>query len=526
MKPKVVVAEEIAPAGLKALAEHCTVEVAVGEPRDSLLAQLADAAGLIVRSATIVDAELLSAAPQLRVVGRAGVGVDNIDLEAATSAGVLVVNAPTANIISAAEHTMALMLAQVRNVPRGDTTLRDGSWERASLQGVELHGKTLGLIGLGRVGSLVAVRALAFGMTVTAYDPYVGEEAARRVGARLADELDEVLAEADIISIHVPLTRDTRNLIAAPELARMKDGVRIVNASRGGVVDESALVTALESGKVAGAALDVFEEEPTPHAGLRALPQVVLTPHLGASTREAQDKAGIDVAVAVSDALRGELVASAVNVDVGQELPEEVRRVLPLAEQLGAVFVALAQGIPAVLIVRAEGELAAHPTRALSLAALTGALRRVVDVPISYVNAPALARSRGVVLSEEASPEVEEYRWRVKLTGTVGKRELSLAGTMGRKGPLLVEILSYEVELPLSDHMLIVRNDDVPGVIGRLGTYIGDAGINIANMVVGRSPDTGAAAMMGLNLDQPLRPDQVDGLLSLEGISEAIAVEL
>ncbi|MFQ5967637.1 MAG: phosphoglycerate dehydrogenase [Acidimicrobiia bacterium] len=526
MKPKVVVAEEIAPAGVKALAEYCTVDVAVGLSRAELIERLADAAGLIVRSGTQVNAELLGSAQHLRVIGRAGVGVDNIDLEAATTAGVLVVNAPTANVISAAEHTMALMLAQARNVPRGDTTLRSGLWDRSALEGVELHGKTLGLIGLGRVGSLVAVRALAFGMNVVAYDPYVGEEAARRVGARLAEELEEVLSEADIITIHVPLTRETRNLIGHAETSKMKDGVRIVNASRGGVLDESALVDALASGKVAGAALDVFEEEPKPHDGLKEFAQVVLTPHLGASTREAQDKAGTDVAIAVADTLRGELVSSAVNVDVGQELPDEVRRVLPLAERLGIVFVALARGLPAELVVRAEGELAAHPTRAIGLAALTGALRRVVDAPVSYVNAPTLARIRGLVLSEEASPEVEEYLWRVKLTGSVGKRVVSVAGTMGRKGPLLVEILGYEVELPLSEHMLIVRNDDVPGVIGRLGTFIGDAGINIANMVVGRAPETGAAAMMGLNLDQPLQLDQVEGLLGLEGISEAIAVEL
>ncbi len=523
---KVVIAEEIAPAGVKLLEDTCLVDLAVDVPRHELLERLADAEGLIVRSGTLVDAELLAAAPGLRVIGRAGVGVDNIDVEAATGAGVLVVNAPTANVISAAEHTMALMLADARNIARGDSMVRRGAWDRKALQGVELHGKTLGLLGLGRVGSLVAIRALAFGVKVIAYDPYVGEEAARRLGVRLATELGEVLSQADVISIHVPLTNETRNLIDADAISLMKDGVRIVNASRGGVLDEGALVEALRSGKVSGAALDVFEEEPEPHAGLLEMQQVVLTPHIGAATREAQDKAGSDVAAAVAEALRGELVAGAVNVDVGRELPDEVRHVLGLAEQLGAVFVGLAKGLPPSLTIRSEGELAAYDTKAIGLAALTGALRRVMEVPVSYVNAMPMARSRGIALVEESSPDSEEYLSRVELRGTVAGRPVSVAGTMGKKGPLLVSILGHEVELPLSSHMLIVRNADVPGVIGRLGTFLGDAGVNIANMVVGRAPATGAAAMMGLNLDSPLEAEQVSGLLGLEGIHEAVAFEL
>ncbi|HEY5578678.1 MAG TPA: hydroxyacid dehydrogenase, partial [Acidimicrobiia bacterium] len=287
MKPKVVVAEEIAEAGLKALEEHANVEMAIGLERYELLGRLADAAGLIVRSGTAVDADLISAAPDLRVVGRAGVGVDNIDVPAATAAGILVVNAPTANVVSAAEHTFAMILAQARRIPQADAMVRSGRWDRRTLQGFELHGKTLGLIGLGRVGSLVAARALAFGMTIIAYDPYVGAEVARRLRVRLVEVMDQVLAEADVITVHVPLTRETRGLLGPDQLARVKKGCCIINTSRGGVVDEAALVEALRSGAVAGAALDVFEDEPKPHPGLLELSQVVLTPHLGASTREA-----------------------------------------------------------------------------------------------------------------------------------------------------------------------------------------------------------------------------------------------
>ncbi len=308
---KVVVAEEIAPSGIEALSRAGEVANLAGASRDELLAALADADALVVRSATDVDAELLASAPMLRVVGRAGIGVDNIDLSAATARGVMVVNAPQANIISAAEHTFALLLAQARNVPRGDASIRDGRWERAQLKGVELHGKTLGIIGLGRIGTLVARRAAAFGMKLLAYDPYVSVESARRLGAEVLP-LDEVLAQADFLTIHLPKTNETAGLISTEAFAKMKDGVRIVNASRGGIVDEAALVEAVRSGKVGGAGLDVFDVEPlAPDSPLVEEPRIVLSPHLGASTTEAQDKAGTDVAAAVVAALSGELVASA-----------------------------------------------------------------------------------------------------------------------------------------------------------------------------------------------------------------------
>ncbi len=526
MIPKVVIAESIAPAGIAALATHCEVLDGVGLNRTDLQALLTDAQALIVRSATAVDAELIEGSHQLKVIGRAGIGVDNIDVSAATAAGIVVVNAPQANVISAAEHTMALLLGQARHLARADAVLRSGVWDRKSYQGVELHGRTLGVIGLGRIGSLVAKRAQAFGMQVLAYDPYIGADRARQLEVELAEGLDELYARADFITIHLPLTEETTGMINAETLMRMKPGVRIVNASRGGIIDEDALAAAIRSGRVAGAALDVFANEPITESPLFDLPQVLVTPHLGAATREAQDKAGVDVAEAVAGALRGELVLSAVNVDIGADVTEEVRRFLPLAEHLGRVFVGVARGLPDRLTVRVEGRLADYPVRPLGLAALKGALSAVSSVTVSYVNAPALASRHGIAVVEESSSESTEYVSLVRLAGTVAGRDISLAGTIGRRAPILVEMFGYELDLPLSQYMLIVRNADVPGLIGRVGTFLGTLDVNIANMVVGRSSVTGAAAMMGIDIDQPLSPDMVESARKLEGVEEARFVQL
>lgn len=523
MKPRVVVAEPLAQAGIDALAEVCEVDLAVGVERPELLARLADAAGLVVRSATQVDAELLAAAPNLSVVGRAGVGVDNIDVAAATERGVLVVNAPNANTISAAEHTMALLLAQARNIPRAHASLSGGAWERSKFGGVELHGKTLGVIGLGKIGTLVAQRCLAFGMTVVAFDPFVAEDRARRLGIEPVD-LDTVFRRADFITVHLPKTRDTEGLLGRENLARCKPGVRIVNTSRGGIIDEDALAEAIRSGRVAGAALDVFSREPLTESPLFELPQVVLTPHLGASTAEAQDKAGTDVAEAVATALRGDLVLTAVNVDIGREVGEEVRAFLPVAEHLGRVFAGLGEGLSGKLLVRAEGRIGGYDPRPLKLAVLKGALTAVSTEPVSFVNASTIAEQRGIVVEIEASEQSEEYVSLLRVADPA--RHLSLAGTLARKGPMMVEIMGHDVELPFSEHILIMRNADTPGVIGRVGTYLGSIGVNIANMVVGRSRVTGESAMMGLNVDQGLSPEQVAGLRRLDGIVEARSIDL
>jgi D-3-phosphoglycerate dehydrogenase len=524
-RPTVVVAESLAAAGIEALSRDFDVIDASGWPRPALLEAMNTANGLVVRSSTVVDRELIEAAPLLKVIGRAGIGVDNIDVDAATSRGVLVVNAPQANTISAAEHAFALLLAQVRHIPQADARTRGGNWDRKSFQGVELHGKTLGVIGLGRIGSLVATRAMAFGMKVLAYDPFISAERARRQGAELVD-LDKLLASADFITIHLPLTPDTEHLIGKDALAKCKPGVRIVNTSRGGIVDEEALAEAVRSGAVGGAALDVFVNEPLTESPFFDLPQVVLTPHLGASTVEAQDKAGIQVAEVVAAALAGDLVLSAVNLDLGRELSEDVREFLPIAEQLGRVFIGLAGGVPDQLRVTARGRLALSEVRPLGLAVLKGGLAAVSAEPVSFVNVTSMAHNRGIALVLEADENSPEYVSVLEATGKVGGELVSVAATRSRKGPMLVEILGHDVELPISKRLLIVRNADVPGMIGRVGTFLGDIGVNIANMVVGRSRTSGEAAMMGLNLDSPLPEEEVGRLRLVPGVEEARYVEV
>ncbi len=521
--PLVVVAEPIAEAGIELLRDHARVEKV--SDRSELLDVVGDAMALIVRSATQVDSELIEAAPALKVIGRAGVGVDNIDLAAATAAGILVVNVPQANVVSAAEHTIALLLSQARRIPEADRSLRAGKWERSSLQGIELNGKVLGIIGLGRVGMIVAHIAAALGMRMLAYDPYVATDRARRVGVEMVD-LGRLLEESDFVTIHVPRTRDTELLIDEAALRRVKHGIRIVNTARGGIVDEAALADAVRDGRVAGAALDVFSTEPVAESPLFELPQVVVTPHLGASTVEAQDKAGLNVAKAVLEALEGGLVPNAVNVEAGLDVPEETRPFLPLAERLGSIFVAVASGVPDELVIRVEGRLAEGPVRPIALAALKGVLSRVSDAPITFVNASAVARARGVTVLEEATRESPDYQSVIRVSGRRGQERHSVAGTtVGRKGPVITEALDHEVELPISRHMLLLLNDDVPGTIGRVGTYLGAQDININDMVVGRSTISGEAQMMGLSLNKGLGEDEVRGLRALEGVSLAVFVQ-
>ncbi|MCJ7725717.1 MAG: phosphoglycerate dehydrogenase [Acidimicrobiia bacterium] len=523
----IVVAETIADAGLDYLGEHATVEVAVGLSPDELLPRLAVADALVVRSATRVGAGLLAAAPNLKVIGRAGIGMDNIDLTATAAAGVMVVNAPEAAAISAAEHTLALRLSQARRIPEADRALRAGSWERERFRGVELYGKTLGVVGLGRIGTLVAQRGAAFGMRVISYDPYVGADRARRIGVVPMERLADLMAEADFVTVHLPLTRETEGLIGVEALAQAKPGVRIVNTARGGVVDEEALAAAIRAGRVAGAALDVFATEPMTESPLFELAEVVVTPHLGASTVEAQDKAGMAVAEAVIEALRGALVPSAVNIDVGPEVPAGLLQFLPLAEDLGCLFVALSQRLPQRLTVRVEGDLADLPVRPVALAALTGMLAAVSDAPVSFANAPALAKARGVTVIEESAPDSPVYPSGIRLTGDCGDGPVSVAGTVSdRRGPVLIEAFEHMIELPLSRYVAVVLNDDIPGVIGSVGTYLGDLGVNIADMVVGRPTAGEDSSMMGLSLDRSLTQSEVEGMLAMDTCRSAFFVEL
>ncbi len=522
---KVVIAEVIADSAIDELAVSYDVDVAIDADRDELIARLGDAAALVVRSATQVDADMIAAAPKLEVIGRAGIGVDNIDVDAATDRGILVVNAPEANTISAAEHTMALLLAQARRIPEADASLRAGRWDRSRLQGVELHGKTLGVLGLGRIGAMVAERASAFGMRVMAHDPYVSEEHAARFGVELTS-LDDLLTEADFLTIHMPRTAETEGLIDAAAFKKMKDGVRIVNAARGGIVDEGALAAAVAEGTVAGAAVDVYAVEPTTESPLFELSEVVVTPHLGASTREAQDKAGAAVADSVAAALRGELVLTGVNLDFGATVSEEMVPFLTLTERLGTIFVHEAQGLPPTLTIRCEGRLHELPVRPLALAALKGALRVVSEGPVSYVNAPVLARHHGVTVTEASSPDAEGYQNVIRLTGSVDGVSRSVAGTwMETRGPLLLEVDGCELEAPLTEHLLLTRVADVPGAIEEVVAYVGEAQPNVQDVTVGRHPGDDVAIVV-MALDRGLTTDEIDALLGGDGVQSVRSVAL
>jgi D-3-phosphoglycerate dehydrogenase len=484
------------------------------------------AAALIIRSATQVDAEVLEAGSDLVVVGRAGIGLDNVDVDAATRRGVMVVNAPQSNVLSAAEHTIALMLAQARNVPQADRDLRAGGWNRSRWEGVELYGKTLGVVGLGRVGVLVAQRAHAFGMRLAAHDPYVSAERARQLGVQLVPTLEELVAMADFLTVHLPKTPETLGLIGRDLLAKAKPTLRIVNTARGGIVDEVALAEAVRDGRIAGASLDVFEAEPTTESPLFELEQVVVTPHLGASTAEAQDKAGQTIAEQVVLALQGDFVPYAVNV-AASEANETVRPFLPLAERLGALFTGLASGIADALEVSYEGEIADYDCRVLTLAILRGVLAPVVDEPVSFVNAPQLAAQRGLTYRETTSSSARDYVNLVTLRGTVGGDPVHVAGTLygKREAPRIVGIADHIVDLPPSSHMLVVRNADVPGMIGTVGTILGDADVNISDMDVGKSP-TGEAALMVLTVDASVPPPVIEQLRAEPGVVDARAIEL
>jgi D-3-phosphoglycerate dehydrogenase / 2-oxoglutarate reductase len=493
---RILVTEAIADAGLDRLRdEGHEVDVRLAPTPEELLALVPGAAALIVRSATQVTAEVLAAADDLVVVGRAGIGLDNVDVAEATSRGVMVANAPQSNTLSAAEHTMALLLAMARNVPQAHAALREGRWERSAWTGVELSDKTLGVIGLGRIGKLVAQRALAFGMRLVAYDPFVSEDRARQMNVTLVD-LDRLVEEADFVTLHVAKTADTVGLIDADLLARARPGIRIINVARGGIVDEAALADAIVSGRVAGAALDVFDTEPCTDSPLFALDQVVVTPHLGASTVEAQDKAGDTIAEQVSLALRGDFVPFAVNV-MAAEASEVVRPFLALAERLGQLFAGLAEaGQAGELAVEYQGELADFDTRILTLSVLKGYIGATSDQPVSYVNAPQIAKERGLEVRETSTATAHDFVNLVTLRGSGHAVAGTLVGLSGQ--PRLVMVDDHLVDVPPAEHMIVIRNDDQPGVIGRVGTILGDAGVNIADMDVGRSP-TGESALMVLS---------------------------
>ncbi|WP_088318922.1 phosphoglycerate dehydrogenase [Kineosporia sp. R_H_3] len=525
-KPVVLIAEELSPATVEALGPDFEIRSCDGSDRGQLLAAIADVDAILIRSATKVDAEALAAAKNLKVVARAGVGLDNVDVKASTQAGVMVVNAPTSNIVSAAELAIALLLAVARNVPQASAALKDGKWARSKYTGIEVYEKTVGVVGLGRIGVLVAQRLMAFGTKVVAYDPYVSSARAGQMGVRLVG-LDELLTEADFITVHLPKTPETVGLIGEEQLRRVKPTAVLVNAARGGIVDEAALFAALKEGRLAGAGLDVYAKEPCTDSPLFELDNVVALPHLGASTDEAQEKAGIAVARSVRLALSGELVPDAVNVS-GGVIAEDVRPGIPLAEKLGRVFTAIAGSVPVQLDVEVRGEITANDVSVLRLAALKGMFRDVVESQVSYVNAPVLAAERGVEVRLLTDPESPEYRNVVTLSGTLADgTRVSVAGTL--TGPKQVEKLvaidGLDLEVPLAENMLVLRYTDRPGIIGALGRLLGDAGVNIAAMQVGRAAEGGVAVSV-LTLDSAAPAAVVDEIAREIGASSARLVTL
>jgi D-3-phosphoglycerate dehydrogenase / 2-oxoglutarate reductase len=525
-RPIVLVAEQLSPAGLAQLDSGFEVRHTDGGDRAQLLPALAEAEAVIVRSATTIDAEALACAPRLRVVARAGVGLDNVDVEAATRAGVMVVNAPTSNILSAAEHAVALLLALARNVPQAMASLRDGQWQRARFTGVELHGKVAGILGLGKIGVLVAERLAAFGMTVIAYDPYVAAARAGQLGVRLVT-LPELLAEADFISVHLPRTAETTGLLGDRELRQVKPEVRIVNAARGGIVDEAALASAISEGRVAGAALDVYATEPPADSPLLRMDRVVVTPHLGASTAEAQERAGIDVARSVRLALAGEFVPDAVNVQ-GGAVADDIKPGLPLAEQLGRIFTALAGGVAARVEVEVQGEIAALDVSVLQLAAMKGIFIDSVADPVTYVNAPLVAKDRGVEVSLVTTAECADWRNLIRLRGTLpGGQVVSVSGTLTglRQSPKIVEINGFDTELAPASHMIFLSYTDRPGIVGIVGHILGGQQINIAGMQVCRDA-RGGEALIALTVDTAVPADVVDEIARAIGATAARVADL
>jgi D-3-phosphoglycerate dehydrogenase len=507
-KPVVLVAEELSPATVEALEPDFDIRNADGANRSELLAALPEAHAVLVRSATQLDAEALKVATKLKVIARAGVGLDNVDIKAATAAGVMVVNAPTSNIVSAAELAVGHLLSLARHIPRAHASLATGEWKRGSFTGVELFEKTIGIVGLGRIGALVAERLSGFGATLIGFDPYVQPARASQMGVTLTT-LEDLMAQSDFITIHIPKTPETTGMIGVDQLKSAKPNLRIVNASRGGIIDEDALFEALSQNWIAGAGIDVFVNEPPTGSPLLGLPNIVVTPHLGASTDEAQEKAGIAVAKSVKLALEGELVPDAVNV-AGGIIDPTVRPGISLMEKLGQVFVGLCPSALSSIDVEVRGEIAAHDVSVLKLAALKGIFSRIVSEQVSYVNAPLMAEARGMEVTLTKDETSVDYRNLLTLRGVLADGSVVSASatlTGAKQTQKLVGINGYEVEVPLASYHIVMMYEDRPGIVAVYGKAFGDASINIAGMQIAR--DTrGGQALSVLTVDSRV-PDEL-----------------
>jgi len=520
-QPRVLIADAMSADAESILAGRgIVVAVKTGMKPDALIAEVGAYDGLLVRSSTKVTADVLAAATRLKVIGRAGIGVDNVDVAAATAHGVVVMNTPFGNAITTAEHAIAMMMTLARQIPAADRSMREGKWEKTRFVGMELAGKTLGMVGCGNIGSIVASRAQGLKMRVVVSDPFLSVERARELGVERV-ELAELLARADVITVHTPLNDATRGLIGAAELAAAKTGVRIVNCARGGIIEEAALHDALVSGHVAGAALDVFATEPPVGSPLLALENVVLTPHLGASTAEAQEKVAQQVAEQAADFLLSGAVSNAVNMpSISAEEAPQLAPYMKLAGQLGAFAGQLTRtGIEKVTI-EYEGHVAGLNTRPLTAIALAGLLAPMVE-SVNVVNAPVVAHDRDIAVSEVRHDRRGDYPTLIRLTVTTERRTRDVAGTLfADNRPRIVEIKGIRIDAEPSRHMLYIANEDVPGVIGFLGKTLGEAGINIATFALGRA-EAGGDAIALISVDQPLSAEVLAAIRARDGIAQA-----
>lgn len=533
--PKVLVKEKVGPSGIEALREAgFEVDLGIDWDEQTFLDKLPEYDGVLIRSATTFTPELIDKATNLKVIGRAGVGVDNVDIAAATKRGIIVVNAPQSNVVTAAEHTVALMMSLARNIPRANAGMHQGKWERSKLSGVELYGKTLGIIGFGRIGQLVAERAQGLAMDVIAYDPYVGADRYKELGVEKADDSDAIYAKADFITIHLPKTPETTGWLGARAFEKVKPGVRILNVARGGLVDEAALKVALDNGQVGGAALDVFENEPVTEHILQGYDNVILTPHLGASTAEANDRAGFQAAEQIVAALSGGTVTTAVNAPaVGREDLEILTPFVPLATKLGRIAVELA-GTSSVDRIEVEvlGRIADRDVRPLSLAVLRGALEGRTEETVNDVNAPGIAQERGIEVSETTNTQARDFTDLVRVTVVSGTERHRVVGTtLGRHDrPHLLEAWDQKFNLQLEGNLLILRYVDQPGMVGRIGGLLGDAGVNIEQAAVGYHQDQegarGRSAVMVITTDKPVSADTLSDILAQDNFEDGRTVSL
>jgi D-3-phosphoglycerate dehydrogenase / 2-oxoglutarate reductase len=525
---KVLVKEKIADSGVELLRENFDVELGLEMSDDELGEAIGAYDAILIRSATKMTAELIERADNLKVIGRAGTGVDNVDIPAATRRGVIVANAPESNSVAAAEHTLALMLALCRNVPQAHGSLTGGAWERPKFKGTELYGKTLGVVGFGRIGQLVAKRAQSFGMDVIGFDKFVTAERFRELGVDGAESVEDLLGRADVVTLHVPKTPETINLIDADAVAAMKEGARLVNCARGELVDLDAVEAGLESGRLGGAALDVFPSEPFTDHTLFSRPDVVVTPHLGASTAEAQDRAGVVTAEQVTAALTGGVVTNAVNIAaVRPEEMEALAPFVPLCEKLGRLAQGLGQGPVDRVGVEFRGRISTHDTRLLGIAVLVGVLSGNTEEPVNLVNAPQMAEERGIDLVETKESGAEDFTDLVAVRIGSGENEVEVAGTAvgPRSEPYLVSIWRESFYLPFADHLAVFRYADRPGMIGRVGTIFGEESVNIVSAAVGAEAG-GDRAVMALTTDAPVREETIDRILELDGFSVGRSVDL